>query len=126
MRELLVVGAGGFLGAVARFWLSGWVHRVGGAGPPWGTLTVNLLGCAALGALLAVAESRLAQTPEMRLFLTVGILSSFTTFSTLSLETLELLRRSAWIAALAYTAGSLLLGVAAILAGRAAVRWLAG
>ncbi len=114
------------MGAVARYWVSGWVHRVSGAGLPWGTLAVNLLGCAALGALLAVAETRLASTPETRLFLTVGILSSFTTFSTLGLETLEMLRRSAWAAAATYTLASLVLGITAIVAGRTVVRWLAG
>ncbi len=126
MRELLVVGAGGFVGAVARYWLSGWVHRWSGAGFPWGTLAVNLLGCTLLGALMALAETRLAVTPEARLFLAIGVLGSLTTFSTLSFETLELLRRSAYLAALANTAGSLLLGIAAVIAGHLAVRWLIG
>ena len=69
-----MVGAGGFLGAVARYWISGQVHRWSGASFPWGTLTVNLVGCALLGGLIGLAETRLAVTPEARLFLGIGVL----------------------------------------------------
>lgn len=126
MRELLVVGTGGFLGAIARYWVSGWVYRWTGPGFPWGTLVVNLVGCFLLGGLMALAETRLAVTPEARLFLGIGVLGSLTTFSTLSFETLELLRRSEHFAALLNTAGSLVLGLGAVIAGRLMIRWLAG
>ena len=126
LRELLVVGTGGFVGAIARYWISGQVYRWTGAGFPWGTMGVNTVGCLALGALMAISETRLAISPEARLFIGIGILGSMTTFSTLSFETLELLRRSAYTAALLNTAGSLILGLGAVMAGRLAMRWLAG
>ena len=124
MRQLLVVGLGGFVGAIARYWLSGLVHRWSGSSFPWGTLVVNVVGCFLLGALMTIAETRLAITPEARLFLAIGVLGSMTTFSTFSYETLELLRRAEALAALANAAVSLFLGLAAVLAGRLVVRWV--
>jgi len=126
MRELLAVGIGGFLGAVARYLVSGWVHRLAGAGFPWGTLTVNLAGCLALGALMRLVETRSLFGPEARLFLGVGILGSMTTFSTFGYETVELLRSSGPWPALGNAAASLVLGCAAVVAGRALAGWLAG
>lgn len=122
LRELIIVGTGGFIGAVARYWISGWVYRWTGPGFPWGTLAVNVVGCFLIGALMAVAESRLAVTPETRLFLGIGVLGSLTTFSTVSFETFELLRRSAHLAALLNAAGSLVLGLGAVIAGWVLVR----
>ena len=126
MRELLVVGVGGFIGAIARYWVSGWVHRWTGASFPWGTLAVNVIGCLAIGALMALLESRLFVSPEARLFLGIGILGSLTTFSTFGYETLELMRRSELALASANAAGSLLLGLGAVFVGRMLVRWVAG
>lgn len=121
MRELLIVGAGGFVGAVARYWISGWVHRWSGSAFPWGTLGVNLLGCLVLGAVMALGETRIAPSPEARLFVAIGVLGSLTTFSTLSYETVELIRQSQLLPALANAAGSLLLGLGALLVGRVLV-----
>ena len=126
MKELIVVGVGGFLGAVARYWMSGTVYRWWGTGFPWGTLAVNLFGCLLLGALMGWVEARPAISPELKLFLGIGILGSFITFSALSFETLDLLRRSAWVAALSNTVGSLLLGLIAVVAGRELARWVSG
>ncbi len=121
MRELLIVGAGGFIGAVGRYWLSGWVHRFSGAGFPWGTLTVNLAGCLLLGVVMSLGETRLVLSPEAKIFLAIGILGSFTTFSTVSFETIELVRQAQLLPALANAGGSLLLGLVALVAGRALV-----
>lgn len=125
MRELLIVGVGGFVGAVGRYWLAGWVHRFTTAGFPWGTLTVNLAGCLLLGMVMSLAETRLAPSPEARTFLTIGVFGSFTTFSTLSYETVELVRQSQLGAAAANAVGSLVLGLAALVAGRALIEWIA-
>lgn len=125
MRELLIVGAGGFVGAIARYWLSGWVHRFTATGFPWGTLSVNLIGCLLLGAVVALTETRLALTPETRTFVAIGVLGSFTTFSTLSYETVELVRQSQIGPAAANALGSLVLGLAGLVAGRALVEWVA-
>lgn len=114
MIELLAVGIGGFVGAVARHLLSGWVARLTAgttlAGLPLGTLVVNVVGSFALGALLAQGE-RLPH--ETRLFVSVGVLGALTTFSTFSVESLELFRRDAPALALANLVGSVALGLGA-------------
>jgi len=126
MRELIAVGLGGFVGAVARYVVSGWVHRVAGVGFPWGTLTVNLAGCLALGALMGLVEARMAIAPAWRLFLGLGVLGSFTTFSSFGYETVELIRGGEFGLALANAAGSLVFGAVAVVAGVALARWIAG
>lgn len=125
MREILIVGAGGFLGAISRYWLSGQVHRWTSSGFPWGTLTVNVVGCLAIGALMAMLETRIFVSPDARLFLGIGVLGSLTTFSTFGYETLELVRRSEFTLAAVNAAGSLVLGLGAVVVGRIMVRWLA-
>lgn len=91
MTKLLLVGAGGFLGSVARYALSGGVQRIlPGAGFPYGTLAVNLLGCLLIGLLGAGADLRNLFAPETRALLFLGVLGAFTTFSTFAYETLAL------------------------------------
>jgi len=126
MGKLLVIGAGGFLGAVARYALAGIVQRRAGALFPAGTLVVNAVGCLLLGALFAVVESRPALGPQARAFLAVGILGSFTTFSTFGYETLELVRVGAPRLALGNVAANVVIGLAALWVGRVAVRALVG
>lgn len=126
MQELLAVGMGGFVGAVARYLVTGWVHRFAGVTFPWGTLTVNVTGCLALGALMGLVEARVAVSPEWRLFLGLGVLGSFTTFSSVGYETIELLRGGDLSLAAANAFGSLLLGLLAVVAGAGAARWIAG
>ncbi len=123
MTKLLLIGAGGFCGAVLRYLLSGWAHRVYGGVLPVGTLSVNLVGCFALGVLMTLVE-RQALAPEVRLGLGVGLLGALTTFSTFGYETVELVRRGALAPALGNVAGNVVLGVAAVWAGMAAVRSL--
>lgn len=124
MRELLAVGLGGFAGAVARYSLAGWVQQWSGARFPAGTFVVNLLGCFAIGAFMAAAQERLPLPPETRLFVTLGFLGSFTTFSTFGYETLELLRAGDFGRALLNVAGQVVLGLSAVALGAAAVRAL--
>jgi CrcB protein len=126
MRELFAVGIGGFVGAVARYLVTGWVHRFAGVTFPWGTLTVNAVGCVALGALMGLVEARVAVSPELRLFLALGVLGSFTTFSSVGYETVEQMRGGELSLAAANALGSLLLGLLAVVAGAAAARWIAG
>ena len=94
--EAGAVGAGGFLGTLLRYWLSGAVYALVPAPRlPWGTLAVNVLGCFAIGLLAGLAESRGILTATGRLFLLIGLLGGFTTFSTFGYETLALLRELA-------------------------------
>lgn len=96
LGDAVAVGAGGMCGAVLRFWLSGAVYALTPSPRlPWGTLAVNVLGCFAIGALSGLAESRGVLSPAARLFLLIGMLGGFTTFSTFGYETLSLLREQA-------------------------------
>ena len=93
VRAILMVGAGGFVGSVCRYALSGLVHRwLPGVAFPVGTLAVNVLGCLTIGVLLGLAEGRQILGPDTRLFLLMGVLGGFTTFSTFSYETLALVQ----------------------------------
>jgi fluoride exporter len=101
MSGILLVGVGSLIGGVLRYGLSTWVHRfLDNPWFPYGTLAVNALGCLAIGFLAGLAESRVAFTSEVRLFLFVGILGGFTTFSSFALETFSLARDTQTVAAL--------------------------
>lgn len=92
------VGIGGFLGALARYGLSGMVHRFGAtSGFPYGTLVVNLLGCLLIGMLAGLVEGRQMFAPEFRLFALIGVLGGFTTFSTFGYENFMLLRDAEYL-----------------------------
>jgi CrcB protein len=121
MAKWLVVGLGSFLGGIARYALSGLVHRWAGAGFPWGTLVVNVAGCFLIGGALHLVEDRAMLAPETRLFVAVGLLGGFTTFSAFGWETFELMRRSQPTLAILNVAGNVLLGLAAVWLGRAAL-----
>lgn len=93
LADLLFVGTGGALGAVLRYLLSNLVQRLEPWGSfPVGTLSVNVLGSAVLGFLGGLSDARSGFEAGTRLFVFVGILGGFTTFSTFSYETLALLR----------------------------------
>ncbi len=113
---LLVIAAGGAFGAVSRYLASGWVQGLAGEFFPWGTIAVNVAGCLALGFAVVWLQSSIASA-ELRGFVTIGFMGSFTTFSTFSYETLEMLRDGEWMRAWGYLAGSIVLGVAAVLIG---------
>ncbi len=118
---ILLIGLGGAIGAIARFG----IHTALQSQMddfPLGTFTVNVLGCFLLGALLAFSELRPALSANTRAFITVGILGSFTTFSTFGAETFELIRTKETTLALLSIGGNLFLGLLAVLAGRALIK----
>ena len=122
MTKLLIVGLGGFIGAVARYGLSGLVHRLLNTSFPYGTLAVNVAGCLAMGGVVYLVEDRAMLSPEARLFVAVGILGALTTFSTFGYETFELLAdRQWWLAGLS-VAGNMVLGLGAVWLGRTILR----
>jgi CrcB protein len=123
MLKLLVIGLGGFVGAIARYVLSGLVHRQFNSSFPAGTLLVNVLGCLAMGGLMALVEDRQLLTPAARMFLMVGLLGSLTTFSTFGYETMELMRDGNWPGSFANVTANVALGMAAVWLGRASVRF---
>ncbi|MBE0618916.1 MAG: fluoride efflux transporter CrcB [Proteobacteria bacterium] len=116
MANALYVILGAAIGASGRYALAGWVSRAAESPFPWGTLLVNLLGCLVIGLAWGLGE-RLLWAPAFRAFLFVGVLGSFTTFSSFGLETLHLLRGAEYGRALGYAMGSNLGGLALVWAG---------
>ena len=114
VRILLLVFLGGGLGASCRHLINLGAMRLLGAGFPFGTFIVNLLGSAAMGVIVEGAALRWQLSQEMRLFLTTGILGGFTTFSAFSLDAMVLWERGRQDLALLYVAGTLLLSLMAI------------
>ena len=116
--NILLVGAGGFIGSIARYLLSGWVlHHTLGGKFPWSTFVVNVLGCLLIGVLSGMIERLEWFTPQMRLLLLTGLLGGFTTFSTFGLETVFLLRRGEVLIAVAYTLSSVAVCITAVWVG---------
>jgi CrcB protein len=114
MTLVLLVGSGGFLGSMARYLLSGWVQRVAqDSWFPYGTMSVNLIGCAVIGILAGLAQSRGILTPNSRAFLLVGVLGGFTTFSSFSYDTIGLFGNGRTLAALLNVAIQVILGITA-------------
>lgn len=112
---MLLVAAGGALGSVARYKLSGLVlHHTPDWRFPLGTFVVNVLGCFAAGLLAALAERHHLFTPETRLLVFTGVLGGFTTFSAFGLETVHLLKRGEHGMAAVYVGSSVLVGLAAL------------
>ncbi|MAG92872.1 MAG: fluoride efflux transporter CrcB [Planctomycetaceae bacterium] len=118
MINAVVVGSGGFLGALARYGLSGLVHRqLPLTTFPYGTLVVNLLGCLAIGVIAGLVESRQLFGPEMRTFVLIGILGAFTTFSTFGYETFAMIRDSEYLRAVVNVGIHVVFGLALVWLG---------
>ena len=128
MIGIVLVGVGSFIGGVLRFGLSTWVHRV--LDNPWfpyGTLAVNALGRLSIGFLAGLAEARAAVfTSDVRLFIFVGILGGFTTFSSFALETFSLARDTQTVAALANIGLQLVFGLVAVWVGNVLAHAMGG
>jgi CrcB protein len=116
---LLAVGIGGAAGAVSRYAATGWIQSLSGGFFPWGTLAVNVVGSLTLGFVLVWLQATVTSA-ELRELVTIGFLGSFTTFSTFSYETVAMLRDGEWWRAGGYAAGSVVLGVLAVVVGAAA------
>jgi CrcB protein len=121
----LLVAAGGAIGAALRYLLGGLIASRLGPDFPWGTFVVNISGCLLIGAVLGLVE-RGALPPEARLFLAVGVLGGYTTFSTFGYETVSLLEGGEILAAALNAFGQLALGLVAVYLGLAAARILGG
>lgn len=114
----MIVGAGGFIGSALRFVVSGSVQRlVATSVMPYGTLVVNVAGCLAIGLLGGIAESRQVLEPGQRLFLMVGILGGFTTFSTFAFESISLMQDAEIGKAVVNTLAQVILGFGAAFGG---------
>jgi CrcB protein len=121
MGTLFAVGMGGGLGALARYYFAGWVQPAGGTFP-WGIFAVNISGGLLMGMIVEASALKLNLSPELRAFLTVGILGGYTTFSTFSLDSALLLQRGEYLQAAGYVIGSVVLSILALFAGLWIVR----
>lgn len=124
--SILWVAVGGALGSTARYVSMIVIGQAVGTGFPWGTLFVNILGSAVMGVLAELGALAWQPSQDLRLFLTVGILGGFTTFSTFSLDVALLVERHNWMTAALYVGLSVTLSVGALFAAMAAVRQVVG
>ncbi len=124
MNMLLAVAAGGALGAVGRYLVMSQLGHWLGTGFPYGTLAVNIIGSFVMGGLVEAMALVWSPSQELRALLVVGLLGSFTTFSTFSLDVYVLFERGQMQAVALYMAGSVVLSIAGLLAGLRVVRLL--
>ena len=123
-KTLLIAGTGGFIGTVLRYLVSRYFHEHTFSLFPWGTFTVNMAGSLLIGIFYGLSEKGNLLTPELRIFLTVGICGGFTTFSSLSNESFMLLEQKEWIKLSLYASLSFFLGILAVYLGRTMVKSL--
>jgi CrcB protein len=119
MRNIVIIGAGGFIGSIARFYVSKLNLWISFLSLPTGTLLINILGSFILGFLIGVSEKSSIISTELRLFLMVGFCGGFTTFSTFAGESLVMVHNGQFITVLLYTGLSISLGFAAVFFGYA-------
>jgi fluoride exporter len=117
MNNILIVGIGGFLGAVARYAIAIWIGQKWGRSFPMGTFVINVSGSFLIGLLMVLFTERYLVNPQWRLLLVVGFLGAYTTFSTFEYETGSLLKDGEWMMALLNIVGSVVAGFVALKMG---------
>ena len=113
----LLIGLGGFAGAISRYLVDGFVSDRTAGAFPWGTLAVNLSGSFVLGLLFAMTAERAILPAEIRGPVMIGFIGAYTTFSTFMLESWLLIEKGSYLPAVANLGGSVLLGLGAVVAG---------
>lgn len=122
--KYVLIFLGGGIGAALRYWMQGVVYGRTGTDFPYGTMAVNVLGCLVIGLLMISLEERFLAVPSLRLFLTIGILGGFTTFSSFSYETLALVRDGEFLRALANVGFTMIACLSATWAGMQIGKWI--
>jgi CrcB protein len=113
----LIIGAGGFVGAITRYILAVWIGQRWGRSFPLGTFVINITGSFLIGLLMTLMAERFTENPQWRLLLVVGFLGAYTTFSTFEFETGALLNDGEWLYASLNVIGSVVVGFIALKLG---------
>lgn len=124
LLQLMAVGIGGFIGAITRYAVAFWIGQRWGRTFPLGTFVINVSGSFLIGFLMALLTEKLMINPLWRLFLVVGFLGAYTTFSTFEYETGRLINDGEWLAAAANVIFSVLAGFIALKLGEISARVL--
>ena len=117
LKNILLIGTGGFIGSVARYFVSRLNLHIDFLSIPVGTLVVNVLGSFLIGFLIGISAKSMILNADLRMFLMVGLCGGFTTFSTFTGENLALMQSGQFLSVLIYTALSILLGFTAVYLG---------
>jgi CrcB protein len=123
-RSILLVGIGGFVGSIARYLVAVLFASQISSVFPFGTLAVNVVGCFLIGILFALSDRGNILSPELRILLTTGFCGGFTTFSTFSYESLQLMQDGEYLYLAAYVLISVFVGLAATFVGITLIRSL--
>ena len=117
MERFLLISLGAILGANARYWVGDWAAQRWGSAFPLGTLLINLSGSFLLGLFVTLATERFMLDPRWRTFFAIGFLGAYTTFSTYTYESMNLINQGQWAAGLINLLGSAVLGALAVFLG---------
>ncbi len=121
-KTLLIAGTGGFIGTILRFLVSRYFQENSFSLFPWGTFSVNIAGSLLIGIFYGMSERGNLLSPDIRIFLTVGICGGFTTFSSLSNDAFMLLQEKEWLKLSLYASLSFFLGLVAVYVGRTLIK----
>ncbi len=125
MINVLLAGFGGLIGSMLRYLLNNWVYSLADYPQfPYGVLIINIIGCLLIGFLSGLAETREAFTPEVRIFIFIGILGGFTTFSSFGYDTFNLLRDGQFLYAAINVCVQVFVGLGAVWGGYTVSRFL--
>ena len=123
-NRLVLLALAGAAGALARYWMGGLVQRLCGSSFPWGTLTINVVGCLLFGFFWSLADERMLISPQTRIVILTGFMGAFTTFSTFAFETAQMLSEAEWLRAIGNVALENVIGIAALFLGFAIGRFV--
>ncbi len=116
-RIILLIGIGSFLGGISRYYSQQVITKFFPSALPYGTLTVNIVGCFLIGLIYGLSDRGNIMTPELRVFLSTGFCGGFTTFSTFSYESINLMQDAQFLNLFLYVALSVIIGFASTYLG---------
>ena len=116
-RIIILIGLGGFIGSIARYLTTVYFTKHFPSSFPFGTLSVNIIGCFLIGIIYGLSERYSWLTPEWRFFLATGVCGGFTTFSAFALENFQLVKSGQYLTFIIYSGSSYVLGILAVFLG---------